>query len=111
MTFEHRHDLAFEGIQLAGPPAGAPPLVTRTVHPLLRSLEVQVQLGGDLGGAQVFLVGQLLDLAEGLVADHGVPTVAGLDRSTRRRMSAADCTSPARFSALAKGAESRARTW
>src|SRR5438552_9228360 len=86
MAFEHRHDLAFEGIELAGPLAGAPLLVAGALDPFLGGLEVQVQFGGDLRGAQMLLICQPPDFAECFVTDHWEAP----GPSTRRRMSPAD---------------------
>ena len=106
MAFEHRHDLAFEGIELAGPLAGAPLLVAGALDPLLGGLEVQVQFGGDLRGAQLLLIGQPPDFAECFVTDHGEAPAP----STRRRMSPADCSRPERSWVAGLGDESSAST-
>src|SRR5260370_34094700 len=106
MAFEHRHDLAFEGIELAGPLAGAPLLVAGALDPLLGGLEVQVQFGGDLRGAQMLLISQPPDFVKRFVTDQ----LEAPCPSTRRRMSPADCSRPERSWAAGLGVESSAST-
>ncbi len=111
MTLEHGHDVAFERIELAGPLDPTALLIGGAGNPFFSSLEVQLQLGRDLGGAQVFVIKQLTDFAEGLVANHGVPPLSGFDWSTARRMSATDWTLPARFSSWVPAVKSSPSTW
>ena len=85
VTFQQPNDLAFEGVQFAGPLGAATTLVTGARHPLGHRLGVQSQFRSDLGNGQVLLVRQFPQLAENRVTDHGAPPARA-----RRRMSATD---------------------
>lgn len=70
VALEHGHDLPLEGIELTWPLRSLPGLVASLMDPLVDGLGIELQLLGDLGNFQEFLVMETADLAEGLIVDQ-----------------------------------------
>src|SRR4051794_27479535 len=98
MAFQQSHDLAFEGVELAGAFGFFAFLITGLGDPLGDASGVELQFGGDLRDRQMLLCGELSDLAKSGVIDHGAPPP-----KARRRMSATDWACPARAEAAPAG--------
>ncbi len=75
MGFEPAGDLGFEGIQLAGTHAGFSLAEALAGKPFYDRAGIRGELGGDLIGAQAFVVFEMPDFAKQLVVDHAAPPI------------------------------------
>ena len=85
MAFEHGHDLALKGIELARTFGAFPWNETRLRDPLFNGFRVQFKFLSNLGSLESLLLMERMNLAKEGIADHWPPPCM-----MRLRMSAAD---------------------
>ena len=73
MLVEEAHDVGAENVELGGPTRSPACFEAGTGQPLGDGLGVEMQLAGDLRGAQTLLLVELMDLLVGVEVDHGLP--------------------------------------